>query len=455
MRNDGKDWLRRLNMFNLFTRFDQATQDLSYSLQEAGFNQPTVILDDDGFLPQGFHSPYQFFMGDDPNEASKGRFFNEIPVPKYWEISGSNSQAFIHDLNQKRANVFYAEGHKARIVKRVDWLEPNGKIFSTDCYNRKGRCYGRYAYDKKGQVITISYFDLNGQEVIVENKITGDIILNHKGYTYNFKSGLDFVKFYLKKAGFEWDHIYINSLANPFLISYYSQKTGMDTLFWQETIHEDIPGNMQLIFNQDDIRAQRVIVPNRDTYEKLIQLAPAEYHSKIDQLGYIYPFKKENKQQKTILILTNTDQIEQLDRFLSQMPDFQFYVAAVTEMSDKLMGYNRYPNIKLLPNATKDQIAELFNICDIYLDINHGSELLNAIRQAFEHNQLILGFEPLLHNRIYVAKAHRFEVANIDNMIGKIKSLFLSDTGFKAALADQKNQANTVTVGDYRKVLGG
>ena len=48
-------------MLNLFERNDQKTRDLLYSLKQAGFERPTVFLEDDGWLPPECESPFAYF----------------------------------------------------------------------------------------------------------------------------------------------------------------------------------------------------------------------------------------------------------------------------------------------------------------------------------------------------------------------------------------------------------
>ena len=71
----------------------------------------------------------------------------------------------------------------------------------------------------------------------------------------------------------------------------------------------------------------------------------------------------------------------------------------------------------------------LFDRCDYYLDINHESEVASAVKKAFLHNQLILGFKETLHNKAYVADEHVFEViaAMWKRILG---SAFISSSSF-------------------------
>ena len=89
-------------------------------------------------------------------------------------------------------------------------------------------------------------------------------------------------------------------------------------------------------------------------------------------LGYHYQFKRDNFLRRDALILTNSDQIEQVEAIVEALPDVTFRIAAVTEMSSKLLDMLRYPNVVLYQNASPQKIQELYQLSDIYLDINHS-----------------------------------------------------------------------------------
>ena len=158
--------------------------------------------------------------------------------------------------------------------------------------------------------------------------------------------------------------------------------------------------------------------------------------------------------------MTNSDQIEQVEAIVEALPDVTFRIAAVTEMSSKLLDMLRYPNVVLYQNASPQKIQELIsNLSDIYLDINHSNELLQAVRQAFEHNLLILGFNQTVHNRLYIAPVHLFESSEVSDLVETIK-LALSDVEqMRQALGKQGQHANYVDLVRYQEtmqtVLGG
>lgn len=44
-------------------------------------------------------------------------------------------------------------------------------------------------------------------------------------------------------------------------------------------------------------------------------------------------------------------------------------------------------------------LFRLYKSCDIYLDINKGNEILDAVRAAFDYNLVILGYNETSHNK--------------------------------------------------------
>ena len=155
-------------MIQLFDIYNQESQDLNYSLTEAGLSDLAVVIEPDGFLPDGVVSPFTYYLGYD---SGKPLYFNQVPVPAFWEIAGDNQSAMINDLNQERAVIHFADGLQARLVKKVEWKTPAGRIFQVDHYNRFGICFAKTTYDVSGQAIMTSYRDVDQKEVILENHI--------------------------------------------------------------------------------------------------------------------------------------------------------------------------------------------------------------------------------------------------------------------------------------------
>ena len=105
---------------------------------------------------------------------------------------------------------------------------------------------------------------------------------------------------------------------------------------------------------------------------------------------FVYNFEKENGHSNNVLICTNSDRIEKLTELVNALPNMKFHVCALTEMSQKLMSFEKYDNVHLYPGCKASEILNLFNTCDYYLDINYENEIVDATKEAFLHNLLIL-----------------------------------------------------------------
>ena len=82
--------LRPSDAILLFDHYGQDSQALHTSFKLAGFDCPAVVIEDDGFLPEDVMSVYGFFLGDFKTargERGRPKYFYEILVPVYWEMS--------------------------------------------------------------------------------------------------------------------------------------------------------------------------------------------------------------------------------------------------------------------------------------------------------------------------------------------------------------------------------
>lgn len=395
----------------LLDNYGEESQMLHQSFQRAGFTGPVIVIGDDGFFPEDVISVYQYFCGDF-KESGKGpgraRYFNQINVPDYWEISGNNSEGKVHDLHRERGRIFYAEPKHKRLVRVVDWLDEKGTVRSSDHYNRYGFLYARTFFSKDGKRFCKAYFDAEGRETLLENFATHDIILNREGRVYIFKGIVDLILKVLEEIGAVGSRIFYNSLSTPLFLS--ERMPGdrrEDILFWQEGTREDIPGNMRMILEGNSKRTKTIYVQKKGSYEKLVEFGASKEILK--PLGFAYAYSRQNTFKNEALICTNSDRIEKCEELIRALPQMRFHIAAITEMSSKLMSLSQYENVLLYPGVKAKKAAALFDSCDYYLDINHESEILSAVKQAFLHNQLILGFRQTLHNRAFIAPEHVFD----------------------------------------------
>lgn len=412
------------NVVLLFETYHDDSRSLHDSFKQAGCFYPAVVIDEDGFLPEDVQSVFGYFLGDfrnAPGSFGRPRYFNQIPIPDYWEISGNNATGKVNDLQHDRARIFYAMPYHKRLVRIVDWLDDRGVVRYSDHYNRYGAVFARTTFNAKGQKATKSYFSADGKEIIVENFVTGDIILNEGNQALIFHSKVDFIVHFFQVTGYDRARVFFNSLSIPFFVSNRLPQNGKrDILFWQEPVSDAIPGNMQMILNNQAPRAGLVYVQKKAAFTRLIELgAPA---AMVKQKGFIYPFVRENRNRPAALICTNSDQIEQLETIVTALPKLQFHIAALTEMSSKLMAMERNANVHLYPAVRQEMADSLFERCDFYLDINHAGEILSAVQTAFLHNQAIFAFRNTLHNANFIPGEFIYAPENCAQLIRDLRA---------------------------------
>lgn len=431
------------NVVLLFDTYHEDSRSLHDSFKQAGCFYPAVVIDEDGFLPEDVQSVFGYFLGDfrnAPGSFGRPRYFNQIPIPDYWEISGNNATGKVNDLQHERARIFYAMPYHKRLVRIVDWLDDRGVVRYSDHYNRYGAVFARTTFNAKGQKTTKSYFAADGREVIVENYVTGDIILNEGKNALIFNNKVDFIVHFFHAAGYDQARVFFNSLSTPFFVSNRLPQNGkQDVLFWQEPISDSIPGNMQLILNGQAPRAGMIYVQKKAAFDRLMALgAPAEI---VKRKGFIYPFVRENRYRPAALICTNSDQIEQLEAIVTALPKLQFHIAALTEMSSKLMAMEQHANVHLYPAIKQDMADSLFERCDFYLDINHAGEILSAVQTAFLHNQAIFAFRNTLHNANFIPEEYIYAPEDRVRMVRDIQAQMDARGMLDAHLEKQRDAA--------------
>lgn len=481
----------------LLDHYDEAAAMLKNSFRRAGFTGPAIVLSDSGFLPSDVTSLYRCFCRDSrdlplPGTKSsrkestdraaaesaardeilpeaqakpgswqyqlshagwrmgKARYFNQIELPDYWEITGNGVSGEVHDLQHLRGRIFFAAPSARRLVSEVDWLHENGIVRCTDHYDNSGILYSRTVFNKKGERFCRSWFDEEGRERIVENYVTGDILVNRNGKIALYKNRTELAVSLLKEIGADGRRIFYNSLSIPLFVTEKMEKPERgNVLFWQEGPRDDIPGNMQMIL-EGRSNTSEILVQNRESLKNLLRLGASEEFLK--PMGYVYGYKRENGAASDILICTNSDQIEQLQEIAENLPSgMKIHIAAVTEMSAKLLAFGRYENIRLYPCARESLIDGLLEKCDYYLDINHGGEIVSAVKQAFLHNELILGFRNTLHNSWYMAEENQFSDA--DGLCDALKRCHSDGEVLQKRLRAQKTAAMEEREETYRKLF--
>lgn len=447
-------------MINLFENYGYNESLLVDSLYQSGYYNQTIVLTDDGYLPVFVNSPIGFFTGMDLSKGLPGsqpKFFNELEVPSYWEIIGDLNSASIFDGYKKKGQIFYSQRFTGeRFINSVDWLNDEGRVRVTDLYNQNGWRFGRKTYSDGEHTLT-SYFSETGTEVILINHITNTIQVVFNNKKYLFESFEKFILFYFEVAQLPIRSIFYNSLGRPFFIinllkSHYIDEEFSHILFWQE-VSETIPGNMKYIIEDQASPTKQIIVQKKSEFSNIKNSVNGNKRIQIDYLGFIYRFKKEPVFKQSVLILTNSDQIAQIYELIRLLPNFQIKIAAKTEMSSKLMELEKFSNIELYPQVTSKEIENLFTKVSIYLDINYGNEVDNAISTAFLQNLLIFSFDETIHNEHYILNANIFKISETTELANRINDFLENREDFNKKVFEQQLEAEHSSVWKYKEIL--
>ena len=97
------------------------------------------------------------------------------------------------------------------------------------------------------------------------------------------------------------------------------------------------------------------------------------------------------------LILTVSDQIDQLDYILENLPDICFHIAAPVQFSEKIRVLESKYNVRLVTVTTEQQIDFLVNMCDFLLDINHFQEVNAIVSRFLQVEKPVFAFDNTVH----------------------------------------------------------
>ncbi|MFC3921082.1 glycosyltransferase family protein [Streptococcus lactarius] len=130
-----------------------------------------------------------------PAKRERGRYFNEVPVPDFWEISGDNSSGKVNYYGQEKARIAYHAASYKRIVESVEWLDDKGQVVMIERYDQYGRKIAVTTCDAQGHPLVTTYFE-GDTERLTENHQTGDLILTLANQPMRiFKNRIDYFVF--------------------------------------------------------------------------------------------------------------------------------------------------------------------------------------------------------------------------------------------------------------------
>lgn len=409
-------------MINLFQRYDQDAWDIHYTQLRQGKDYPTIVIEDDGFLPSDVHSIYHFL------EYTTCEYnplhLNNLTLPLAYEVEREGADFFIMSNDMIVGRVILQGEPIERIVKEVWWLDSKGYPYKKDYYNQYGYCFKTETYVKELGLVSTSYYSVSGEVLLDENHLVGSILYKNRLYL----NKLSLYNKCLSELGYSKEPITFNHLGTPLEIVLSSLENGHDLIFQEEVSVKSIPENLQyVIHNSDKIS---ISVTNRSTYSIL------ENMCKVQFMMLLVPSKSELGSFKDVLITTQTDQLTSIEDFVQQLPDLEFHIAAPTQMSSKLLDLNSYSNVHLYPNISSENLDELFTKCGLFLDIAMSPTVFDANRRALENSLLRVGLIGVSTGK-YISDANLFSLKSLDSLIEYLREVTSTEDKLQTAISDE------------------
>ena len=149
---------------------------------------------------------------------------------------------------------------------------------------------------------------------------------------------------------------------------------------------------------------------------------------------------RKNTVRGDALILTVSDQIEQLEYILENLPDICFHIAAPVQFSEKIRVLESKYNVRLVTVTTDQQIDFLVNMCDFLLDINHFQEVNSIVSKFVQAGKMVLAFDNTVHGN---QGQEVFEANRPDELVGRIRD------SINSAQMGVNNQENIIQDGNW------
>ncbi|CZC94759.1 exopolysaccharide biosynthesis protein, acetyltransferase [Streptococcus pneumoniae] len=106
---------------------------------------------------------------------------------------------------------------------------------------------------------------------------------------------------------------------------------------------------------------------------------------------------KKNHLVGDALILTVSDQIEELDYLLESLSNICFHIAAPVQFSEKIRSLETNYNVRLRTITNEEELNFLVDTCDFLLDINHFQEVDAIVSKFVQAGKSVFAFDNTVH----------------------------------------------------------
>ena len=102
--------------------------------------------------------------------------------------------------------------------------------------------------------------------------------------------------------------------------------------------------------------------------------------------------ERSNQSKKTAFIATWVLEVEHLEYLIKSLPDWHFNIGAPVYCAPALTNLSVYENVTLYQSIIHNRIEWLLDDTTVYLDINHGAEVLDVLSKARDRGIKIFTF---------------------------------------------------------------
>lgn len=147
-------------MIWIFEHWTELEKNICAACLKDECSNSIIVLQDDGFLPEGVTSPYRIYVEENLCQKKKENplFADLLEVPDLWEIRMHYDRAEIWDEGIKKARITYAEPIGNHCVANVQWTMPDGYVYKKDYYDKFGKLYCTDMIDYDGHMDVRTYF---------------------------------------------------------------------------------------------------------------------------------------------------------------------------------------------------------------------------------------------------------------------------------------------------------
>ena len=415
-------------MFVIAKRTDDRVQKIKDIFQK--LEKPLTVFYIDCFdnldsLEQGELTALTYFL---MKEEGQPLFFNNLPLPPYWEITTDGLEGYVYDQGKKKARIKFRQPESERTIARVYWYDEKETCIWIDYYSAYGWKVCRDFLDEEEKTVLRTFYNSEGRDLLVE--------------------------------WLQQDKIaYFDSQKNPtiypnrhsFLLKVLENIVDReDILILGEEVLSILPSSKKYNYYylaNDKTEADKVA----DQVSQVLVLSPRSSEDSPYKHLYGCALDRPVPVKPQAMIITNSEWVEGLEELLLHFPEIDFHVGALTEMGSRLTNLSVYSNLYLYPGMSYDFFQELLDKSTFYLDIQHDVEILASSLRAVERGILLYTLDNLTHHEEY--KKLETCCDTVDTLVKNLRQILNCPQLYGRLVARQSEQLEIARLEDYRTLF--